>query len=93
MAEEIAGVRDNIIEFTDSLSYRGIDFRLGMVTFLDVIENVYSFTTDVQEFQMNVAAQFAHGGADRAENSLEALSTAALFNFRENQSIMNQVIF
>jgi Mg-chelatase subunit ChlD len=84
MAEEIAGVRDNIIEFTDSLSYRGIDFRLGMVTFLDVIENVYDFTTDVQEFQMNVAAQYSHGGADRPENSLEALSVASQFSFREN---------
>ncbi|MDX2430534.1 MAG: VWA domain-containing protein [Bacteroides sp.] len=84
MTDEIAGVRDNIIEFTDSLSFRGVDFRLGMVTFLDVIENVYDFTRDVQEFQMNVSVQYAHGGGDRAENSLDALAAASLFDFREN---------
>jgi Mg-chelatase subunit ChlD len=86
MSNEIAGVRDNIIEFADSLSYKGINYRLGMVTFLDVIENIYDFTEDVQEFQMNVSAQYAHGGDDRPENSLDALSVAAQFSFRENAS-------
>jgi Mg-chelatase subunit ChlD len=84
MSEEIAGVRDNIIEFADSLSYRGIDYRLGMVTFLDIIENVYDFTEDVQEFQMHVSEQYAHGGDDRAENSLDALSHACQLNFRDD---------
>ena len=84
MSGEIAAVRDNIIEFTDSLSYRGIDYRLGMVTFLDVIENVFDFTDDVQQFQMDVAAQYAHGGGDGPENSLDALSAASQFDFREN---------
>lgn len=82
MGDEINGVKNNITEFADSLSARGIDFRLGMVTFLDIIENVYDFTTDVQLFQSYVAAQFAHGGGDRKENSLDALSRAAQFDFR-----------
>lgn len=84
MTNEIAGVRDNIIEFCDSLSYRGIDFRLGMVTFLDEIENIYDFTDDVQQFQLSVSAQYAHGGGDGPENSLDALSAAAQFEFRQN---------
>ena len=50
MGDEIDGVKNHIVEFADSLSYRGIDFRLGMVTFLDVIENVYPFTRDVSSF-------------------------------------------
>ncbi len=84
MSNEIEAVRDNIIEFADSLSYRGIDYRLGMVTFLDIIENVYEFTEDVQEFQLNVSAQYAHGGGDRAENSLDALARATHLSFRDD---------
>ena len=83
MGDEIAEVKDNIIEFADSLSYRGVDYRLGMVTFLDVIENVYPFTTDAQEFQNRVSQQYAHGGGDGPENSLDALMRAAEFPFRE----------
>jgi Mg-chelatase subunit ChlD len=86
MSEEINGVKNNIIEFTDSLSYRGIDYRLGMVTFLDIIENVYDFTDDVQKFQYYVSLQYAHGGDDTPENSLDALSKAAQFDFRENSN-------
>lgn len=84
MTEEIAMVRDNIIEFADSLSYGGIDYRLGMVTFLDEIENIYEFTGDVQEFQLNVSEQYAHGGDDTPENSLDALTAASQFDFRTN---------
>jgi len=82
MMEEIDGVKDNIVEFCDSLSYQGVDFRLGMVTFLDVIENIYDFTSDVQAFQGYVNAQYAHGGGDLPENSLEALMAACQFEFR-----------
>ncbi len=63
MSQEISGVRDNIVEFTDSLSYQGIDFRLAMVTFLDEIENIYDFTSNVQLFQQYVNDQYALGGA------------------------------
>jgi Mg-chelatase subunit ChlD len=84
MGNEIDAVKDNIVEFTDSLSLRQIDFRLGMVTFLDIIENVYDFTSSVPEFQAYLAAQFAHGGGDYPENSLDALMAATEFEFRPN---------
>lgn len=82
MGDEIGKVKNNIIEFCDSLEARRIDFRLGMVTFLDVIENIYNFTNDPQLFKNYVAAQFAHGGDDTAENSLDALYRASQFPFR-----------
>jgi Mg-chelatase subunit ChlD len=82
MTNEIGGVKDNIVEFTDSLSRRGINFRLGMVTFLDYIENVYDFTSDVQAFQQIVSQQYAHAGGDIPENSLDALMRATQFDFR-----------
>ncbi len=84
MGNEINAVKNNIIEFADSLSYRGIDFRLGMVTFLDEVENIYPFTDDVQKFRDQVAAQYAHGGADEPENSLQALLDATKFSFRND---------
>ncbi|MCB0283493.1 MAG: VWA domain-containing protein, partial [Calditrichaeota bacterium] len=82
MGNEINDVKNNIIEFTDSLSGRNVDYRLGMVTFLDVIENVYPFTSDAQYFQQKVAEQYAHGGGDGPENSLDALYRASEFPFR-----------
>ncbi len=82
MGNEIDGVKENIVEFADSLSYQGIDFRLGMVTFLDEVENIYDFTSDVQQFQEYVNQQYAHGGGDHAENSLDALMQACQFDFR-----------
>ena len=83
MGNEIDKVKDNIIEFADSLTVRGIDYRLGMVTFLDVIENIYPFTNDVQYFKTLVDQQYAHGGGDGPENSLQALLEASKFSFRD----------
>ncbi|NQU31867.1 MAG: T9SS type A sorting domain-containing protein, partial [Bacteroidetes bacterium] len=72
------------VEFADSLSAQGVDFRLGMVTFLDEVENIYDFTSNVQQFQQYVNQQYAHGGGDMPENSLEALMAATQFDFRPN---------
>ncbi|MBI4646250.1 MAG: VWA domain-containing protein [Bacteroidia bacterium] len=82
MSEEIADVRDNIIEFADNLIQNGIDVQLGMITFLDIIEGVYPLTSDIIGFQQNVALQYAHGGDDEPENSLEALHSGCQMNFR-----------
>lgn len=82
MADEINAVKDNIVEFADSLSFRRIDFRLALVTFLDEVETVSEFTNDAQIFRRLVAEQFAHGGGDIPENSLEALEVAAGLAFR-----------
>jgi len=86
MGDEIDKVKSNIIEFADSLSFRGVDYRLGMVTFLDVVENIYPFTSDVQYFQSLVSQQYAHGGDDEPENSLQGLMDASKYSFRENSS-------
>ncbi|MGE5680439.1 MAG: vWA domain-containing protein, partial [Bacillota bacterium] len=84
MGNEIDAVKKNIVEFADSLTKGGYDYQLGLVTFLDYIENVYPFTKDVQKFQQTIAAQYAHGGDDLPENSLQALMESSKFNFRPN---------
>lgn len=86
MGDEITEVKNNIIEFADSLTQNGINYQLGMVTFLDVIENIYDFTNNIDVFYSYVAQQFAHGGGDYPENSLEALMAATQFDFRPNST-------
>ena len=87
MADEIAGVQDNIVQFANALSKKGLDFRLGMVTFLDYVENIYAPTNNVQTFQGYVRAQYAHAGDDEPENSLQALDTVAQMSFRPNAKV------
>ena len=82
MGDEITAVRNSIVEFADSLTYRRVDLRLGLITFLDEIESVYPFTRDAQEFRLLIQEQFPHGGGDRPENSLDGLMEAAQLSFR-----------
>ena len=82
MGNVINAVKNNILEFADTLTTKGVDYRLGMVTFLDQVENIYPFTNDASYFQSLVAQQYAHGGDDAPENSLQALMDASQYDFR-----------
>jgi len=82
MSDNINDVKNNIIMFNDTLVNRGIDHRLGMVTFLDAVENIYQFTDNITQFKSYVDAQYAHGGGDGPENDLQALHIASGLNFR-----------
>jgi von Willebrand factor type A domain len=82
MGEEINGVKNNIVAFGNSLSSKGVDYQLGMVTFLDVVEKIYPLSSDLQVFKNYVGQQFAHGGDDAPENSLDALANGAALEFR-----------
>ncbi len=83
MTDEIESVKDNIVEFTDSLDVNGIDFRLAMVTFGDQVKDTYDFTDDPYVFRGYVSDQTAAGGGDIPENSLDALAEAAELTYRE----------
>jgi hypothetical protein len=83
MGEEIDQVKNYLGQFASALDAQDIDFRLAMVTFLDIIENVYPFTSDVELFQTYIDAQSHHGGGNIPENSLEALYTATTLPFRD----------
>lgn len=82
MQVHINAVRDNITQFILSLVARGIDYRLALVLFSDVIEKVYPFTNDVNEFVSWVSRVRAWGGFDEKENALEALRQATKLEFR-----------
>ncbi|MEO6094798.1 MAG: vWA domain-containing protein [Fibrobacteria bacterium] len=88
MGEEIAGVKNNIMQFGDNLTKQGVDFQLGMVTFLDEVETIYPMTSDIQEFKNKVGAQYAHGGGDGPENSLDALNKGSSMQFRSKSKVL-----
>ena len=83
MGGEIDEVKENLGAFAHSLDSQGVDYRLAMVTFLDIVENIYPFTNDVDLFQTYIDAQYAHGGGDWKENSLDAIYAATQLQFRD----------
>lgn len=79
MGDDIQKVRSNINEFCDSLVARGVDFRLGLVTFSTTIDKVYDFTDNVELFKSWLSSIVLWGGI---ENSLGALYRATELSFR-----------
>lgn len=75
----INGVKDRAIEFSNILSSRGMDFRLGLIGFGDLNEkekpSVYNFTQDIKKFQKQVKNIPRTYGGDIPESSLDALET------------------
>jgi len=77
MQAYVNGVKNNIEKFVDTLRTRGIEYRLGLILFSDIIEQVYEPTTDVKEFLEWLNKVFATGGFDEKENALEAIREGA----------------
>lgn len=75
----INGVKDRAIEFSNILSSKGADFKLGLIGFGDLYEkekpSVYNFTNDVAKFQKQVKNIPRTHGGDIPESSLDALET------------------
>lgn len=92
MGDYINAVRANVEKFTKNLLEKGIDFRLGLVTFSDSVEAVRQPTADVQEFLWWLSTLQAKGGIDEKENALEALHAAMKLKFRPAASRMALLI-
>ncbi|MDZ7316521.1 MAG: VWA domain-containing protein [candidate division KSB1 bacterium] len=83
MGEEISGLKERVVEFADSLSRSGVDFRLGLITFGDEVLSISDFTSNPLEFKSWVEGLIADGGGDDKENALEGLAAAARLSFRQ----------
>lgn len=81
MQAYINGVKNNVEAFVESLKNRGIEYRIGLVLYSDIIEKVYQPTTDVREFLSWLNKVFASGGYDEKENTLEALLEASRMKY------------
>lgn len=86
MGDEIMGVINTSLAFADGLRANNRDFRLGLVTFSDVIEVVRNedrtLTADAEVFKSWVSELYADGGGDDPEISLDGLEAATQMHFR-----------
>ena len=82
MDSHIKAIRENVQKFAAKLVNRGIDFRLGLVLFSDVIENFHQPTSDVYEFLSWFVGLRCVGGGEEPENALEGLNQASKLEFR-----------
>ena len=92
MGDEISGLKERALTFADALAAKGIDYRLGLVTFSDTIEEVHDFTADAAEFKAWIDGLRASGGGDTKENALEGLARASKLSFRETTQKMAVLI-
>jgi hypothetical protein len=86
MSEEIDGVIRTSKSFADELQSKGRDYRLGLVTFGDVVLQVYrsdnALTNSADEFKGWVSSLTASGGDDDPENDYGAIKRATEMQFR-----------
>ena len=82
MGDEITGLKQRAFAFADALLAKGVQYRLGLVTFGDAVDQVHDFTTDVAEFKAWIEGLRASGGGDVKENALEGMARATKLSFR-----------
>ncbi|MBS1560136.1 MAG: OmpA family protein [Bacteroidetes bacterium] len=81
MQSYINGVKNNVENFVSALRNRGIEYRIGLVLFSDVIEKTYQPTSNVKEFLGWLSKVYASGGFDEKENALESIREACRMEF------------
>ena len=98
MGDEIKKVAENIGAFADKLRSKGVDFRLGVVTFNDIHSSTpeacaveQNFTEDVSavktlltNISAEIAAHMRKGGGFESESGLEGIMEAMTMDFRED---------
>lgn len=82
MQPYIDAVKANISRFVSTLLSRGIDYRIGLIFFSDIVERVYQPTDNVNTFLAWLSDVRAYGGGDEKENALEALKVSKNIAFR-----------
>jgi outer membrane protein OmpA-like peptidoglycan-associated protein len=85
MIDYIDKVKDNINHFISNFLKKGIDYRIGIVAFSDIVDSVYGFSDNIDNLRNNIndIKPTAYGG-DENENALEALYSASKLPFRSD---------
>lgn len=86
MQPSINQVKENITNFTNSLTQRGIDFRLGLILFDDDVSRIFKPTNKTADFIGWLNTIRAFGGGDEKENALNAMNEVTNFKFRPEAS-------
>jgi len=92
MQKHIDEIKNNISRFLSSLLSRGIDHRIGLILFSDIVEKIYQPTDNVNVFLSWLSGVRAFGGGDEKENALEAIKATSQINFRPSANKVIVVI-
>ncbi len=93
MQKYIDQVKMHISRFVSTLLSRGIDYRIGLILFSDIVERVYQPTDNVNTFLAWLNPVRAFGGGDEKENALEALKAASQnINYRPSANRVAVII-
>jgi outer membrane protein OmpA-like peptidoglycan-associated protein/Mg-chelatase subunit ChlD len=92
MQKYIDAVKNYVSTFTTSLVRRGIDYRIGLILFSDIVEKVYQPTDNVQTFLTWLTPVKSFGGDDEKENALEALRSATTMNYRPSANRVTVIV-
>lgn len=88
MSNEIDGVIRTSLAFADELVSKGRDYRLGLVSFGDIVRQVYrsdgTLTDNAGEFKQWVGSLSAQGGDGERENDFGAIKRATQMSFRDD---------
>lgn len=84
MTQELNGMVENLIEFSNILENYGVLARVGLVTFGDEIRLTADLTPSFEKIRRLLQSQTADGGGDVPEISLDALNEALNMNFLDN---------
>lgn len=84
MRPKVNEVKNNIAEFAQRLAHKGVDYRLGLISFSDRIERRREFAEDVNTFISWIDGLTIGGGGDDNENALEGLYEATTLRFRQS---------
>lgn len=84
MINEIRAMVENLITFTEILENSGLDARIGLITFGDELRSRYDLTDNFIKIKKVLEEQYATGGGDIPEISLDAIMGISELNFRKN---------
>jgi outer membrane protein OmpA-like peptidoglycan-associated protein/Mg-chelatase subunit ChlD len=82
MQKYIDATKNYISTFTTSLTRRGIDYRIGLILFSDIVEKVYPPIDNVLTFLRWLNPIRSYGGGDEKENALEGLAESCRLKYR-----------
>jgi len=86
MSDKIEGLLKTCLAFAHELASSGIDYRLGLIGFGDLLisekMSIYPPTAQAEEFQSWIKTLPRTGGGDEPESSLDAVREALRMEFR-----------
>jgi len=86
MQQHLDAVKNQISRVCNTLTLKGIDFRIGLILFSDIIEKIYQPSAKITNFLEWLEPVKAYGGGDVKENALEAIGASCNIQWRPSSN-------